>query len=93
MLIRRNRPFSEAKNLATSLLIICQKEKISVIFRKNRHASRTCGSAVTALYSILSNELCFVFQDIQVQYVALIVHNVVFGIVYRCRVMVKDLSK
>ena len=44
--IRRNRYFSEVKNLATSLLIICQKEKIPVIFRKNRHTLRTCGSAV-----------------------------------------------
>ena len=32
--IRRNRSFSVVKNLATSLLIICQKEKIPVIFRK-----------------------------------------------------------
>ena len=45
--IRRNRSFSEVKNLATSLIIICQKEKNPVIFRKNRHALRTCGSAVT----------------------------------------------
>ena len=29
------------------------------------------------LYSILSTELCIVFQDIQVQYVALIVHDIV----------------
>ena len=42
--IRRNKSFSEVKNLATSLLIICQKEEIPVIFRKNRHALLTCGT-------------------------------------------------
>ena len=45
--IRQNRSFSDVKNLATSLIIICQKEKNPVIFRENRHALRTCGSAVT----------------------------------------------
>ena len=45
--IRRNRSFSEVKSLVTSLLIICQKEKIPVVCSKNRHALRTCGSAVT----------------------------------------------
>ena len=49
--IRRNRSFSEVKNLATSLLIICQKEKNPVIFRKNRHALRSCGSAVFHIVS------------------------------------------
>ena len=44
--IRRKRSFSEVKYLHTSLLIICQKEKIPVIFRKNRQALRTCGRAV-----------------------------------------------
>ena len=39
--------FFEVKNLTTSLLIICQKEKFPVIFREDRHALRTCGSAVT----------------------------------------------
>ena len=75
----RNRSFSEVKNLATGLLIICQKEKIPVIFRKNRHALPTCGSN-TALCSILSTELRFVFQEIQVVFalhVALIVHDIV----------------
>ena len=65
-LIRRNRSFSEVKNLATSLLIISQKEKILSSLEKIRHALRTCGSAATALYSILSTELRFVFHDIQV---------------------------
>ena len=45
--IRRNTSFSEVKNLAIGLLIICQKEEVPVIFRKNRHALLTCGSAVT----------------------------------------------
>ena len=39
--------FTEVKNLATSLLIICQNEKNPVIFRKNTHALRTCGNAET----------------------------------------------
>ena len=45
--MRRNRSFSQVKNLATGLLVICQKGKIPVIFTKNRHALLTCGSAVT----------------------------------------------
>ena len=45
--IRRNKSFSGVKNLATGLLIICQKEEIPVIFRKNRHALLTCGTEVT----------------------------------------------
>ena len=45
--IRRNKSFSEVKNLATGLLIICQKEEIPVLFRKNRHVLLTCGTEVT----------------------------------------------
>ena len=45
--IRQNKSFSEVKNLATGQLIICQKEEIPVIFRKNRHALLTCGTEVT----------------------------------------------
>ena len=81
--IRLNRYFSVVINLATSLLlIICQKEKILVIFRKNRHALRTCGSAThsASFHNLLSTELRFVFQEIQVvfvKYVALIVHDIV----------------
>ena len=45
--IRRNKSFSEVKNLATGLLIICQKEEIPVLLRKNKHALLTCGTEVT----------------------------------------------
>ena len=59
--IRRKRSFSEVKNLATGLLIICQNGEIPVISRKNRHALLTCGSAVTQRfipYCQLSSVLC-----------------------------------
>ena len=52
-----SKSFSEVKNLATGLLIICQKEEIPVIFRKNRLALLMCGTEVTvhsALFHIVN---------------------------------------
>ena len=57
--IRRNRSFSEVKNKAISLSIICQKEKNPVIFRKNRLALCTCGSAATQRFIPYCQLSCF----------------------------------